>query len=67
MLVWILLWLPRTWTYRVVGPGRPSWTAAFGGAVGAATALLLWLWVRNAVVVVGYALTWGLDSSLERN
>jgi membrane protein len=41
--------------------GRP-----FGGltVVGAATALLLWLWVLNAVVVVGYALTRALDARL---
>lgn len=32
-LVWVLLWAPLTWTYRVVGPGRPSWRAAFTGAV----------------------------------
>jgi membrane protein len=94
VLVWVLLWLPLTWTYRVVGPGRPGWAPAFGGAVfaaafvsgflqgflvflavpvdlgrpfggltevGAATALLLWLWVLNLVVIVGYALTWTLD------
>ncbi|MFN0283542.1 MAG: YhjD/YihY/BrkB family envelope integrity protein [Kineosporiaceae bacterium] len=35
-LVWVLLWLPLTWTYRVVGPGRPSWRAAYTGAVVAA-------------------------------
>lgn len=32
-LVWVLLWAPLTWTFRVVGPGRPSWRAAFLGAV----------------------------------
>jgi membrane protein len=96
VLVWALLWLPLTWTYRVVGAGRPGWRSAFGGAVaasafvsgflqgflvflavpvdlgrpfggllvvGAATALLLWLWVLNAVVIVGYALTWAFDAS----
>lgn len=35
-LVWLLLWAPLTWTYRVVGPGRPTWRAAFTGAVVAA-------------------------------
>lgn len=93
-LVWILLWAPLTWTYRVVGPGRPAWRAAFTGAVvaaafvsgfvqgfivflavpvdlgrpfggltgvGVASALLLWLWVLHAVVLVGYALTWTVD------
>ena len=35
-LVWLLLWAPLTWTYRVVGPGRPSLRAAFTGAVVAA-------------------------------
>lgn len=35
-LVWVLLWAPLTWTYRVVGPGRPGWAASFGGAVLAA-------------------------------
>ena len=94
-LVWVLLWLPLTWTYRVVGPGRPSWRSAFTGAVvagafvsgflqgfivflavpvdlgrpfggltgvGVASALLLWLWVLHAVVLVGYALTWAVDA-----
>jgi len=93
-LVWVLLWAPLTWTYRVVGPGRPSWRSAFVGAVvagafvsgflqgfivflavpvdlgrpfggltwvGVASALLLWLWVMHAVVLVGYALTWAVD------
>ncbi|HEX2807894.1 MAG TPA: YhjD/YihY/BrkB family envelope integrity protein [Kineosporiaceae bacterium] len=92
--VWVLTWLPLTWTFRVVGPGRPRWRCAFGGAVvtgafvsgflqgfllflslpvdlgrpfggltgvGVASALLLWLWVLHAVVLVGYALTWSLD------
>lgn len=92
--VWVLTWLPLTWTFRVVGPGRPRWRSAFGGAVvtgafvsgflqgflvflslpvdlgrpfggltgvGVASALLLWLWVLHAVVLVGYAFTWSLD------
>lgn len=32
-LVWILTWLPLTWTFRVVAPGRPRWRSAFAGAV----------------------------------
>lgn len=32
-LVWILLWLPLTWAFHVVGPGHPSWPSAFVGAV----------------------------------
>ncbi len=32
-LVWVLTWLPLTWTFRVVGPGRPPWRCAFAGAV----------------------------------
>ena len=38
--------------------GRP-----FGGLTGAgvSSALLLWLWVLHAVVLVGYAFTWSLD------
>ena len=32
-LVWVLTWLPLTWTFRVVGPGRLQWRAAFVGAV----------------------------------
>jgi membrane protein len=93
-LVWVLLWAPLTWTYRVVGPGRPSWRSALVGAVvaaafvsgfiqgfivflavpvdlgrpfggltgvGVASALLLWLWVMHAVVLVGYCLTWAVD------
>ena len=96
-LVWVLTWLPLTWTFRVVGPGRPSWRAAligavvtgafvsgflqgfllfcslpidlarpFGGlaGVGVACALLLWLWVLHAVVLVGYSFTWALHAVL---
>jgi membrane protein len=32
-LVWVLTWAPLTWTFRVVGPGRLSWRAAFVGAL----------------------------------
>jgi membrane protein len=97
-LVWVLTWLPLTWTFRVVGPGRPSWRAAFLGAlvtgafesgflqgfllfcslpldlgrpfggllgVGVACALLLWLWILHAVVLIGYALTWALHGLLD--
>jgi membrane protein len=97
-LVWVLTWLPLTWTFRVVGPGRPGWRAAFLGAlvtgafesgflqgfllfcslpidlgrpfggllgVGVACALLLWLWVLHAVVLVGYAFTWALHGLLD--
>jgi len=32
-LVWVLTWLPLTWTFRVVGPGHPSWRACAAGAV----------------------------------
>jgi membrane protein len=32
-LVWVLTWLPLTWTFRVVGPGHPSWRASAIGAV----------------------------------
>ncbi len=34
-LVWVLTWLPLTWAYRVVTPGRPAWPAALAGAVAA--------------------------------
>jgi membrane protein len=30
---WVVSWLPLTWVFRVVAPGRPGWRAAFGGAV----------------------------------
>jgi membrane protein len=96
-LVWILIWLPLTWTFRVVAPGPLRWRSAFVGAVvtgafvsgflqgfllflalpvdlgrpfgglvgvGMATALLLWLWVLHAVVLVGYAFTRTLDDTL---
>jgi membrane protein len=98
-LVWVLTWAPLTWTFRVVGPGRLSWRAAFLGAlgtgafvsgflqgflvfcslpidlarpfggllgVGVACALLLWLWILHAVVLVGYSLTWAIDAELAR-
>jgi membrane protein len=94
-VIWVLTWLPLTWTFRVVGPGRLPWRVAFAGAVvtgafvsgflqgflvfcslpidlarpfggllgvGVACALLLWLWVLHAVVLVGYAFTWGLQA-----
>jgi membrane protein len=97
-LVWVLTWLPLTWTFRIVGPGRPSWRASFLGAlvtgafesgflqgfllfcslpidlgrpfgglvgVGVACALLLWLWILHAVVLVGYAFTWALHGLLQ--
>jgi membrane protein len=32
-VVWVVSWLPLTWVFRVVAPGRPAWRAAFGGAV----------------------------------
>jgi membrane protein len=99
-LVWVLTWLPLTWTFRVVGPGRLSWRAAFLGAVvtgafesgflqgfllfcslpidlgrpfggllgvGVACALLLWLWILHAVVLVGYAFSWALHGLLNEN
>lgn len=98
-IVWVLTWLPLTWTFRVVGPGRLPWRVAFAGAVvtgafvsgflqgflvfcslpidlarpfggllgvGVACAILLWLWVLHAVVLVGYAFTWGLQAVLTR-
>ena len=32
-VLWVAAWLPLTWVFRVVAPGRPGWRAAFGGAV----------------------------------
>ncbi len=32
-LVWLVTWLPLTWAFRVVTPGRPSWRAALAGGV----------------------------------
>jgi membrane protein len=32
-VVWVATWLPLTWVFRVVAPGRPTWRAAFAGAV----------------------------------
>jgi membrane protein len=99
-LVWVLIWLPLTWTFRVVGgqaDHRPRWRSAFVGAVvsgafvsgflqgfllflslpvdlarpfggltgvGVTCALLLWLWVLHAVVLVGYAFTRAVDAEL---
>jgi membrane protein len=99
-LVWILTWLPLTWTFRVVGgrpDSRPRWRSAFLGAVvcgafvsgflqgfllflslpvdlarpfgglsgvGVACALLLWLWLLHTVVLIGYAFTRALDTTL---
>ncbi len=93
--IWLLTWLPLTWTFHVVGPGHPSWRSAFVGAVvtgafvsgflqgflvflalpvdlgrpfggllvvGAASSVLLWLWVLHAVVLVGYAFTWAVEA-----
>jgi membrane protein len=31
--IWVITWLPLTWTFRVVAPGRPSWRAALIGGV----------------------------------
>jgi membrane protein len=31
--IWVITWLPLTWMFRVVGPGRPSWRAALIGGV----------------------------------
>jgi membrane protein len=96
-LIWVFTWLPLTWTFRVVGPGRLDWRAALVGAVvtgafvsgflqgflvfcslpidlarpfgglagvGVACALLLWLWVLHAVVLVGYAFAWAVHAVL---
>jgi len=101
-LVWVLTWLPLTWTFRVVGGharSRLRWRSAFGGAVvtgafvsgflqgfllflslpvdlarpfgglagvGVACALLLWLWVLHAAVLVGYAFTRAVDAEVTR-
>jgi membrane protein len=98
-VVWVVTWLPLTWMFRVVAPGRPSWRAAllgavvtgafvsgflqgflvfcslpidlarpFGGllGVGVACAVLLWLWILHAVVLVGYSLTWAIHAELAR-
>ena len=32
--VWLVLAVPIAWTFRVVAPGRPSWTAVIIGALG---------------------------------
>jgi membrane protein len=32
--VWVVLAVPIAWTFRVVAPGRPSWTAVIIGALG---------------------------------
>ena len=32
-VVWVVSWLPLTWVFRVVAPGRPAWLSAFVGAV----------------------------------
>jgi membrane protein len=32
-VIWVVTWLPLTWVFRVVAPGRPAWRAAFAGAV----------------------------------
>ena len=32
-VVWVVSWLPLTWVFRVVAPGRPAWRSAFAGAV----------------------------------
>jgi membrane protein len=32
-LIWVITWLPLTWMFRVVAPGRPSWRAALIGGV----------------------------------
>jgi membrane protein len=41
----------------------------FGGlpGVGVACALLLWLWVLHAVVLVGYAFTWAVHAVLRED
>lgn len=32
-VIWVITWLPLTWTFRVIAPGRPSWRAALIGGV----------------------------------
>ncbi|MBT0769547.1 YihY/virulence factor BrkB family protein [Kineosporia sp. J2-2] len=32
-LVWVILWAPLAWMFRVVAPGRPDWRAAWVAAV----------------------------------
>jgi membrane protein len=32
-VVWVLTWVPLTWAFRIVAPGRPSWRASFVAAV----------------------------------
>jgi membrane protein len=31
--IWVITWLPLTWAFRVVAPGRPDWRAALIGGV----------------------------------
>jgi membrane protein len=31
--IWVITWLPLTWAFRVVAPGRPTWRAALIGGV----------------------------------
>ncbi len=31
--IWVITWLPLTWAFRVVAPGRPRWRAALIGGV----------------------------------
>ncbi len=31
--IWVITWLPLTWAFRVVAPGRPSWRAALIGGI----------------------------------
>jgi membrane protein len=32
-VVWVVTWLPLTWAFRVVAPGRPDWRSALIGGV----------------------------------
>ncbi|WP_460624387.1 YhjD/YihY/BrkB family envelope integrity protein [Kineosporia babensis] len=32
-LIWVILWAPLAWMFRVVAPGRPSWRAAWISAI----------------------------------